>query len=113
MRDALHQALNVETRGFRRGDAASTPGLETGVSGDPRAAENSSRCLHTHTPPATGGPHASRMSAWCVWHAWSLGWQLRQELLQVRRRLLVILPAEAVRVSTTGHQGSQYLMQGC
>jgi hypothetical protein len=48
----------------------------------------------------------SRMSAWY------LAWQLRKELLAARRGLLAILPAEAVRVSTTGHQGSQHLLQG-
>ena len=31
---------------------------------------------------------------------------------EVRGGLLAILPAESVRVSTTAHQGSQYLLQG-
>jgi hypothetical protein len=37
---------------------------------------------------------------------------LLQMPLAARRGLLAILPAEAVRVSTIGHQGSQYLLQG-
>jgi hypothetical protein len=40
-----------------------------------------------------------------------LGFQLGQELLPVRGGLLVILPAESVLVSTTGYQGSQYLLR--
>jgi hypothetical protein len=44
--------------------------------------------------------------------AWPLAWQLRKKLLAAWYGLLAILPAEAVRVSTTGHQASQYLLQG-
>jgi hypothetical protein len=74
------------------------------VFGGPRAAKSSWRCPHTHT--TTGGPHVSRISAR------PMAWQLGQELLAARRGVLAILPAQSVRVATTGHQGSQYLLQG-
>jgi hypothetical protein len=51
----------------------------------------------------------SRMSAW------PLAWSLSQKLF-VARRVAFSAPflhkAVRVRVSTTGHQGSQYLLQG-
>ncbi len=52
------------------------------------------------------------MSVACIMYAWSLAWKLRQKPLAVRRGLLTTLPAEAVRVSMIGHQGSQYLLHG-
>jgi hypothetical protein len=39
--------------------------------------------------------------------AWPLVWQLRQELLAVRRGLLVIFPAEAVHVQQVGGNKKQ------
>jgi hypothetical protein len=38
--------------------------------------------------------------------------QLGQKPLVVRGGLLAILPADSGRVSTTGHQGSQYMLHG-
>jgi hypothetical protein len=76
------------------------------VSGGPRAAKNRSRCPPTPaTPTTTGDPHVSRVSAR------PLALQLGQKPLPVRGGLLAILPAEGVLVSTTAHQGSQYLLQ--
>ena len=61
--------------------------------------------------------HVTRMCAWSWQLRQKTTWQLRQKLLAVRRGLVAILPAslhpaEAVRVSKTGHQGGQYLLQG-
>jgi hypothetical protein len=61
------------------------------------------------------------MSVACLHGLWLVAWPLRQELLAARRGLLAALTPyaayctkQAVRVSTTGtgHQGSQYLLQG-
>jgi hypothetical protein len=91
MRDALHL-----TKFVNFGEAMPRPRRRSKpVFGGPLAAKNSLRCPHTH--PTTGDTHVSRM------YVWSLAWQLRQKPLAVRRGLLVILPAETVRVSTTGH----------
>jgi hypothetical protein len=66
------------------------------------------RCVDAPLTPTTGDPHVSRSRM----SAWPLASPLRQKPLAVRCGLLATLPAQSVRVSTTGHQGSQYLLQG-
>jgi hypothetical protein len=92
-----------EIREFRKAIPRPRRGSEL-VFGGPRAAKSSVRCVNTHL--TTGDPHVSRM------YACPLAWPLRQKPLATRRGLLAALPAQSVRVSTTGHQGSQYLLQG-
>jgi hypothetical protein len=99
---ARRPALN-EIREFRKTMPRPRRGSEL-VFGGQRAAKSSWRCSHTHT--TTGGLHVSHISARPV------AWQLGQGLLAARRGVLAILPAQSVRVATTGHQGSQYLLQG-
>jgi hypothetical protein len=89
MRDALHLTKIANFGGtMPRPRRGSKP-----VSGGPRAAENSLAKIPPHT-------HQHRRPACqpaCQPHG--------QKPLAVRRGVLVILPAESVLVSTTGHQG--------
>jgi hypothetical protein len=76
-------------------------------------AKSSWRCSHTHTHTTTGGPHVGRIYI-CTTYGlatWSL---VRSSLLRrdaAFSRSFLLHQARG-RVATTGHQGSQYLLQG-